>query len=114
MLPFGSITSIVPLVVLGFAYVLFLCASVLNKNETTDVDDFVSDKQIIIADNQLSKLPDNSIQYHDIQNADLSREKVHDHIVCPLYISSLHDHPWEISDPLYGCSFRVRPPPEIS
>lgn len=114
MLPFGSITSIVPLVVLGFAYVLFLCASVLNKNETTDADDFVSDKQIIIADNPLSKIPDNTIQYHDIQCADIFQEAVHDHIVCPFYISSLHDHPWKISDPLYGFSFTVRPPPVIS
>lgn len=31
MLPFGSITSVVPLVVLGFAYLVYLGAILLNK-----------------------------------------------------------------------------------
>jgi hypothetical protein len=33
MLPFGSITSIIPLFVLGFAYVVYFCASLLSKPE---------------------------------------------------------------------------------
>jgi hypothetical protein len=32
MLPFGSITSLVPLSILAFAYLVYLSVSVLNKN----------------------------------------------------------------------------------
>jgi hypothetical protein len=33
MLPFGSITSIIPLFVLGFAYVVYFCTSMLSRPE---------------------------------------------------------------------------------
>lgn len=70
MLPFGSITSIIPLSVLAIAYALFICASALNRIKPATDDSQV--KEIVIKPG----LPDSNtvLSYSDIQDIICSEE----------------------------------------
>lgn len=72
MLPFGSITSIIPLFVLAFAYMLYFGASALNKLKPDDGIILAESKAIVF-----NKQPD---QHHHIvyffQNEVISQDVV--------------------------------------
>jgi hypothetical protein len=72
MLPFGSITSIIPLSVLAIAYALFICASALNRIKPATDDSQV--KEIVLKDG-LADSKTSVLSYSDIQDVLCSEEK---------------------------------------
>lgn len=109
MLPFGSITSIVPLFVLAFAYLLYFSANTLNKNNADE-------KKVTEEKNQLNPGV-NEIFLPDFRIVDdtESDELVNSAKVYPttnFIISSFRLPPDGNTSPLHWSNcFSPRPPP---
>lgn len=111
MLPFGSITSIIPLFVLAFAYLLFFSASALNKTKTGDTEQKPSHSiEIELVDTQ----------YNTVDFRDISPDT--DAIATESQIADLPDRTESLPpgipvriflQPFCGSLFSPRPPPSI-
>lgn len=110
MLPFSSITSIVPLFILGFAYFIYFGASVLSKH-VPQTEDSGRDKNIV-------KTVSNSesITYIDYRLASVDQscepEPSFDFSLKDISCIILHEAPHGKPVPLHRVSqFSPRPPP---
>lgn len=116
MFPFSSITSVIPLAILGFAYVLYFFAAALNKYTPEDNIDTVQKKEIftdLSVENQLVKISE--LHYYDIQNRDILTDEDPDEILPYRSFSLLlPDKPRKIISHLYRFCLSSRPPPLIS
>ncbi|HLP73939.1 MAG TPA: hypothetical protein VK155_13620 [Bacteroidales bacterium] len=113
MLPFGSITSIIPLSVLAIAYALFICASALNRiKPATETS---QDKEIIVRAGEISadQPTNNIIYYTDIQDI-ISSEKINNTFRPPeWFCCKIIEIPPEKAYSGY-CNFSFsRPPPSF-
>ena len=109
MLPFGSITSIVPLFVLAFAYLIYFGASALNKTKSEDP---ALSKELAVE----TQLPYNQLTIPDYRDIIVSIDAVPAEVQVISY-SCLPDSfppgiPIRTTIPLYhGSYFSPRPPP---
>jgi hypothetical protein len=109
MLPFGSITSVVPLFVLAFAYLIYFGASALNKTKSEDP----ALSKELAADTQLSY---NKLTIPDYRDIVVSGDAVPAEVQVISCFSSPDSFPPGIpvkrTIPLYcGSYFSPRPPP---
>lgn len=109
MLPFGSITSVVPLFVLAFAYLIYFGASALNKTKSENP---VPGKELVV-DSQLPYNQPTITDYRDIVVTD-DMVPAEDQVFS--FSSSSDSFPPGIPVkriiPLYfGSYFSPRPPP---
>lgn len=113
MLPFGSITSVVPLVVLGFAYLVYLGAILLNKPAVSELSKPKESITIIEADaheNQISGIPDFRSLTDDEAGASLLSDD--DNIGWEYFLSVIPELPPVRASVLHSvCPFLPRPPP---
>lgn len=112
MLPFGSITSVVPLVVLGFAYLVYLGAILLNKpaaNELQLTEVAVNIIEADASDYSASSIPD--FRYL-IDHDDVCTASDNEIIKWEHFRSVLHELPPQRQMVLHNVSqFLPRPPP---
>jgi hypothetical protein len=114
MLPFGSITSLVPLSILAFAYLVYLSVSVLNKNIPE------SSKTIRQSEISISSDSDNNyrVTYPDFRH---HQNDTDDHAVFPgnFYFRDnvglfFHEIVYgELISPQCVSPFSPRPPPTV-
>jgi hypothetical protein len=115
MLPFGSITSIIPLFVLAFAYMLYFGASALNRLKPDDNTVISESKDIIFnkqpdQDHHLLYFFPNEVISQDIITEEETAVHFPDH-----FISFIRIIPDEESIPQFsGSGLFCRPPPIIS
>lgn len=116
MFPFSSITSIIPLAILAFAYVLYFFAAALNKNIPEDSIDSVQKKEVftdLSFENQPVRISE--LHYYDIQYKDILTEEDQDEILPYRSVSLLiPDKPRKIISHFYCFCLSSRPPPVIS
>ncbi len=116
MFPFSSITSIIPLAILAFAYVLYFFAAALNKNIPEDSNEIVQKKEIFTdfsAENQPVKISD--LHYYEIQTQDiLTEEDPEDILPYRSFSLLLPDKPRKIISHFFHFCLSSRPPPVIS
>ncbi|HLN56286.1 MAG TPA: hypothetical protein VK207_09850 [Bacteroidales bacterium] len=110
MLPFSSITSIVPLFILGFAYVIYFSASILSRN-VPETEKAGQDKIIVKAETS-----SDSFTYIDFRHAandqSCEAESAFDFSLKDLSCIILHEAPRGKPAPLHRVSqFSPRPPP---
>lgn len=113
MIPFGSITSVVPLVVLGFAYLVYLGAILLNKPAACELAGTGKTISIIEGDSnadQVRETPDfRFIVDNEIDAADKYETDIID---WEHFLSVLHELPVAVPSVLHSVSqFLPRPPP---
>lgn len=115
MLPFGSITSIIPLFVLGFAYLLYFSTALLSKPEDHAIDrGAVSEKKEITfnTDHQV-RFPVVSISANQDYPSNSAEAVENIYINAPGWLAVLILPPILQKPELKPCYFHssVRPPP---
>lgn len=115
MLPFGSITSIIPLFVLAFAYMLYFGASALNRLKPDDIASNSESKDIIFnkqpdQDHHILYFFPNEVISQDVITEEETSVQFPDH-----FISFIRIIPDEESIPQFtGSGLFCRPPPIFS
>ncbi|HEX2920784.1 MAG TPA: hypothetical protein VHO50_06430 [Bacteroidales bacterium] len=116
MLPFGTITSIIPLFVLALAYVAFLGTSVISKNKQDEPVFHTGKKEIKVDISSIKNAGhENTLDLGSQLTADkLIDKESHPHPVFN-YCRILLRSPGSIIIPdSYQISFSIRPPPLFS
>jgi hypothetical protein len=114
MLPFGSITSLVPLSILAFAYLVYLSVSVLNKN-IPESSKTIRQAEIIVSSDSDTR---SQVTYYDFRN---HHNDTDDHIAFPENFhfrvkASIFFHEiiyGELIAPQCVSPFSPRPPPAV-
>ncbi len=113
MLPFGSLLSQVPLLVLAFAYLIYFGASAVNKTVTGNEQELsINNKVQVVKKTAVSTREKNVYYYQSLEGkVNISKETLHNiyyqHLILlPRYIpdkkvTSYHE----------GCNLFSRPPP---
>lgn len=113
MLPFGSITSIIPLVVLGFAYLIYLGTSVMSRDQVVPATDTDLAKCITIEDTDKIVSNEGTCDWNTLFSDDQSIETSDQ--INPLTwlrrIIPLYDD--QVSAEFCKVSYSIRPPPSI-
>ncbi len=113
MLPFGSITSIVPLFILGFVYLIYFSASFLNKNKPESIKTDQEQNILFTAvDPDLKDCPDFRIQ-DDTGTDDyvvLSNDFHNNDLACALLYEIFSG---ELPSLTRVSQFLPRPPPSV-
>lgn len=113
MLPFGSITSVVPLVVLGFAYLVYLGTILLNKPDVIEFPGSVEAANIIKADSRedfISAIPDFRLSIDNESDVLITSDT--EYQLWEVFLTVIHELPPARPSVLHNVSqFLPRPPP---